>query len=127
MFDAMQAYAQHILGVSEEWVAFRRECLDERGDFIKIDLGVGRVIQRGARKGRRTWKGTPTKELFFKRSDFNAWLDEWCAARGACRKCCGEGKRFKRWTAEAGSEYVPCSRCHGTGKVFEETEGSEST
>lgn len=84
------------------------------GSFL-LSGGVYKVLQRGPRKGRRSWRGCAVSMVVVTPDEVRAEERRFAADTGKCHRCMGEGRVMRRWSAANGVEYKTCDRCTGSG------------
>lgn len=113
-FDSLQEHAREALCLGPEWIAFFREVV--AGSVFRCVLAVPRTIAKGPHKGKRTFKGLPTREFACSIVEHRKWYAGYCAARGWCPKCAGRGEVLARWNKDDGTTTRKCAECEGSGK-----------
>lgn len=99
-----------------KWEWFKSEVVGEH-DFL-FEGGEPRIVTRGPRKGRRTWKHLrpeQIKKVVVTQEEIRQAQTDYERETGKCHECGGTGQEFWGWNHETGSKYRPCRRCDATG------------
>ncbi len=85
-------------------------------DGFLLSFGQERIITKGKRKGKTTWKGEQ-QQAFVTHAEIKKAEEEWEQETGKCHVCGGDGQETNGWTVNTGSLYCTCTRCGGTGTI----------
>jgi hypothetical protein len=100
------------LKVPPEWQWYKVERIDP--DATLMEGGVPRLLTRGPRKGKPTWKGCKLERCIVTDVEVAAEQKSYEATTGSCHRCLGTGEVLHGWSKYEGSKYRPCPRCKGT-------------
>lgn len=78
--------------------------------------GVGRIITRGPRKGKRSWRGSKTTTVVVTEAEATSAREAYGRETGKCPRCEGSGQAWTGWSVDEGNRYKPCPECGATGK-----------
>ena len=102
------------LGAPDGWEPFIYTRVGDTNDLI-VTVGPPKVLQRGPRKGQKTWQGQERREVVVTANEIKAAREEYEAETGTCSRCSGTGSYNYGWSAKEGPKFKSCPYCNGTG------------
>jgi len=111
-------HAKELLGMPSDWEIYSWEQIGNHPNYwgLKVSGGVPRILTRGPRKGKKSWRSCAfDAAVTIRHEAHNAWLAAWEGDTGHCCDCEGTGQRVASWSRETGHEYKPCKRCDASG------------
>lgn len=114
----MEVVARKKVGEVQEWEVFKWEAVGE-GEHLSyiIEGGVPRLLKSGKRKGKKTWRDSPSKRTVVTKAEIVQAAKDYEAETGNCHVCCGSGQEWAGWSCDEGNKYRDCRRCSATGKA----------
>ena len=117
--DFITLAARRKKSLPQDYSVSRWQRIDEDGYLVEISKT--RILTKGARKGRLTWRDTKGKRLsevvetLITFDDIKREKDIFEKETGRCRECFGNGMRIVGWSVIDGNRTEKCKYCEGTG------------
>ena len=98
----------------ETWQVFQWERI---GDAIINKGSETRILQKGPRKGKKTWTKEDLRTCIVTDAEIAEEKKNYERDTSKCHECGGDGQEWRGWHHEDGHKFITCTRCGGSGNA----------
>lgn len=119
--DLLEECAREKVGMGEDWMAYKMECLPHHPQPTELVIVIGAVVPlktTGKHVGKPNWSKmdkSTVRTAYIALKDHADWVAQWEEKTGKCSACKGSGQEFAGCSVERGAWTRPCSKCGASG------------